>query len=354
MIRILHISDSMNHGGIENFIMNIYRTIDRSKVQFDFIQFKRNSVYNDEILELGGKIYYLPGKGEDIISNFRGIRKIVKDNNYKIVHRHFHNASMAFELLATVGITKCRIAHSHSSSSKRKKVHRIFKPLLKLVATDNFACSELAGKWMFGNSSFEIIKNGISYDRFRFSNNKRDYIRSLYHIESGPIIGIVGRLSDVKNHIFVINIFEKICKQLPDAKLLIVGDGEERSYIENEVNLKGLNQNVIMTGARDNIDEYMCAMDVFIMPSKYEGLGIALIEAQVSGLSCFVSDVIPDEAIISDFVYKISLEQSIDYWSDRIIENIKEHKMRNICNDNGYEISYVAKYLEEFYIRKAN
>lgn len=357
MIRVLHFVGYMNRGGQETFIMNIYRHINRTKVQFDFVVHTQNKCdYDDEIIALGGRIHRLPRLKDNPIKYFLCIKNLIHDNSYKIIHRHTSNSSVFFELFAAkLGGAQEIIAHSHSTYDMENTfIHKICRGLLNAVSTTKFACSDTAGAWLFGNKCYYIIKNGIDSNQFIYDKDIRDRIRKEFGIEENyTVIGHVGRFHEAKNHGFLIDIFKKFHDKNNKSVLLLVGDGDLRSLIEKKVNDLELNDSVIFTRLRSDIPELLQAMDVFVFTSLYEGLPVTLIEAQTAGLKIIASDTITEEIKLTDLVEFISLEKPASYWADQVMRYSDGYERKNtyseICNA-GYDVKDSAKWLEEFYL----
>lgn len=345
--------------------MNYYKNIDRSKVQFDFIVDEDSSyIPQEEIERMGGKVIIVPPY-QKIFKYIRTLKKIFEENNYKIVHSNLNTLSVFPLFVAKLAGVPVRIAHSHSTSNKKewKKniLKNILRPFSKLFATDYFACSEYSGRWLFGNKTFEdgkvtIIKNAIDVDKFKYNEEIRNKIREQLNIENKLVIGHVGRFVEQKNHEFLIDIFNEIHKKKEASILLLIGDGPLEDKIKKKVKSLHLEDVVIFLGVKSNVNEYMQAMDIFVFPSLYEGLGIVAIEAQVSKLPVFISDAVPDEVIISNNIYKINLTDNDDVWSDKVLNNDIDRVMAQIdstkCKE--YTIAYATKTLEKKYIEILN
>lgn len=354
MTRVLHIVNLMNRGGIETYIMNVYRNIDRSKIQFDFIvNVKERCDYDDEIEALGGKIYRIPRKKDGLFKNFKAIYKVVKENKYKIVERHGDNALMFLDVLAVkLGGAKKVFVHSHSNSTSLPKAHRICFPLLNILSFQRLACSKDAAKWMFGNRKYTLIHNAIDVDEFIYSKEIRKTIRKQYNLQDKIVIGHVGRFSKAKNHDFLIEIFKNIYNSNENSILMLVGTGELENEIRQKVHDYGLANNVIFMGLRSNVNELMQAMDCFVFPSLFEGLGIALIEAQSTGLKCFTSaKVVPEEAKVTELLEYISLNETPEQWAKKIMSFIPyDRKDSSIeIRNAGYDIKTETLKLVKLY-----
>ena len=335
-IRVLHVVTIMNRAGIETMLMNYYRHIDRTKIQFDFLVHRtEKGAYDDEIKKLGGRIYYAPAISIKNIFNYsHNLEKFFKAHpEYTIVHSHL-DAISAFPLSAAkkAGVP-VRIAHSHVNGFDRDfklAVRYLARRTIPNYATDFFASSSDAAKFMFGrDKEFTIINNAIDIKKFAFSVATRERFRKVLNLENKLVIGHVGRFNNVKNHLFLIDIFYEIHKVQPSAGLMLVGDGELQNEVRNKVEKLSLNESVLFMGVRSDISDLMQAMDVFVLPSRYEGLGIVLIEAQLSGLACVASDKVPLEADISGLCKFINLRTSADLWAKTIVEFCAHPKKRN-------------------------
>ncbi|WP_280770888.1 glycosyltransferase family 1 protein [Salipaludibacillus daqingensis] len=355
MIRVLHIIGSLNRAGAQAFIMNVYRSIDRTKIQFDFVvNIKSENGFDDEIKKLGGKIFLVSPKEKALLNNFKNIKRIVKDNKYKIVHRHTNTSTVFLDLLAAkLGGAKTLIAHSHNTNAaKLNKLHYFCRPLLNAVATNSFACSHEAGLWLFGNTKFTILKNGIEIQKFIYKESTRNQIRNKLELKNNFILGHVGRFHPAKNHMFLLDIFKQIKSKLPDSKLLLVGDGELRNDIENKIKSLDLSDSVILAGVVTNINDYFQAMDVFIMPSLYEGLPVTLVEAQAAGLKCFVADNVSKEVNVENLITNLNINDKTEHWVENIYLLKNGYERKNMSFElkrSAFDIEDTAKVLEEFY-----
>ena len=354
----------MNMGGQETFIMNVYRNIDRSKVQFDFlINVKEKSDYEDEIISLGGIIHRIPRRFPNYFQHLQHANDFFKSNKrYKIVHQHTNSlTAISTAICAKKAEVSKIIYHCHSSKADKGVIGRLFnfyyKPQIKKYITHYFACSEKAAKNLFGTHVSEkeirIIPNAIEIEKFVYDYKKREQKRKQLEVENKFVVGHVGRFTEAKNHAFLIEIFEQIYSQNKNAILLLVGDGKLRDSIEEKVNAKGLRDNVIFAGLQADISEFLCAMDVFLFPSLWEGLGIALIEAQTSGLHCIASDAIPKETKVTELIEYVSLGDYARFWAERALEygdNYKRENMRSEIMKAGYDIKETAMQLQNFYL----
>lgn len=361
-IRILHVLGALNRGGAETMIMNIYRSIDRDVIQFDFmIHTEDECAFNEEIRQLGGRIF---STRKYKISNHalykRDWAHFFENHDYKIVHGHMRSTAAIY-----LGIAKKKgavtISHSHNTSNGTG-LSAFAKQCLQYPIrwkSDYFiSCSQIAGEWLFGKSMANsdrhfILKNAIELDRFVYNHEARQRVRKELGIDDDVmVIGHVGRFHEQKNHSFILEIFSAIVQKEPKSLLLFVGDGELRGFITNQIHKLGLERKVIMTGVRSDVPDLLQAMDIFLFPSKYEGLGMAIIEAQAAGLPCIISDQIPEEVHVTDLVTSISLTDDASIWRDAILTAVNPDKRTapyKALKDAGYDIKQTAEWLQSFY-----
>ena len=363
MKRLLCIVGSMNAGGAETFLMKMYRQIDRSQYQFDFaVATKNKSFYDDEIVNLGGRIFYIPPKSEGLIKNFTSIVKLVRKEQYKSVLRSSQHSLSALELFAAWigGATKRIYRSSNSRITGTKKteyyLHRIFMFMPILFANIRIAPSAEAAEFMFGKKCILkkrafLIHNSLDTSSYSFNLTARNQIRKELNISDDELlIGHIGRFNHQKNHSFLIDIFKKYLQLNSKAKLILVGDGELRSSIKEKVMKYKISDKVIFTGIRKDIPQLLSAFDLFLFPSFYEGMPNTVIEAQTSGLPCIISNSITKEVEVTDLINFVSLNADSNIWANKIIE-IQKNKKKNreqystIMKQKGYDI---ADCLEEF------
>lgn len=357
-IRVLQIVTTMNRGGLETMLMNYYRNIDRSKIQFDFLEHRsEESDYDQEIMSLGGKIYRISTLNPFSSTYRKELKQFFKNHpEYKIVHCHLDcMSSIPLSYAKKAGI-EVRIAHSHSSSQDKNikfLLKTFYKRRISNVATHLFACGDKAGKWMFGNSNFSVINNAINTKDFVFNQDMSKKVREKLGLQNKFVIGHVGRFNEPKNHTFIIDIFKELVSINDNARLLLVGEGNLKNEIEKKVNELGLSKYVIFYGKCDCVNEIMQAFDIFLFPSLYEGLPVTMVEAQASGLKCFISNKVPKECIMSNNVEVLSLDDSSKKWANNINKYsngyIRKNMLKSI-SDNGFDIEKNVKGLEVFYL----
>lgn len=360
MERVLHVVNRMGYGGIETFLMNVYRNIDTEKVQFDFVvSSKEKGEYDEEILSRGGRIFYVPPRRDNIKNYVSAWYDFfhLHQNEFNTVHMHVSSLTDIIPIkIAKKFNIKNRIIHSHNTYQKGI-LHNILNLIHRLninkYATMLFACSKDAGKYCFGKKKIEIIHNGIDAKKFEFNIDKRNEMRRILKLKPNTKAFIhVGRFTEQKNHDFLIDIFNEIVKQDNDVKIFLIGSGDKETEIKEKVRKLQLKDYVAFLGLRNDIPDILQAMDCFIFPSLYEGLGIVAIEAQASGLKVFTSDIIPKEVKITKLVQFISLRKSPREWANIILSNIQYERTSTLKEiiKSGYDIISVAKKLEKIYL----
>ena len=362
-IRIAQIIGKWLGGGVESVVMNYYRHIDRTKIQFDFIcdEDSTNIPY-DEIKKLGGKIILVPPY-QKVFEYQKDLIKIFKDNNYKIVHSHLNTLSVFPLRAAKKAGVPVRIAHSHSTTNKKewKKnlVKQVLRPFSKVYATNYMCCSELAGRWLFGNKEYDkgnvyLLNNAIDLDKFKYDEKIRKEKRKELNIKDDTlVIGHIGRFVEQKNHKFLIDIFNEVHKQNNNSLLILVGQGPLMEEIKEKVKKLGLEDCVKFLGQRNDVNELYQVFDVFCLPSLYEGLPVVGIEAQATGLLCVLSDDMTKETKVLNETEFLSLKQSADIWAKIIL-----NKQLILLDKNntakkkiavGYDINNESFKLEKIY-----
>ena len=363
MLKILHVIGSLESGGSQTLFLNIFKSIDRSKIQFDFLISRPDELfYADIVRKLGGKIYVLPAfKGYNLLKYIKSWKEFfAKHPEYDIIHGHVRSTAAIYLKIAKK-FKYITISHSHSVSSGKgiiAVIKNILQYPIRYISDYFIACSDEAGKWLFGkrvcdSSRYIVLNNAIDYEEFLFNKDVRTTKRKELDLGNKFVIGHVGRFISTKNHAFLIDIFKIIHKMNKEALLLLVGDGELWQEIDKKVHDNELSDCVVFTGARSDVPQLLQAMDIFILPSLFEGLGIVLIEAQASGLVSVVSSGIPKEAYISDLVIPVSLKESPEYWANIILQQNKFETRRNmseVMKRSGFDIIETTKKIEEFYL----
>lgn len=368
--RVLHFGMQGGIGGVETFIMEVYRHIDREKLQFDFLTNIGGEIaFSDEIHAGGGKIYPLIcPKSRSISGHAKSYNEFFSALNladYVAVHQHsnFPRYIAPLKYAKKYGISK-RIFHSHNakdmypSNSVITNVQKRITEELTIQsmgkwATHLWACSEQAGKYMFREKyKYEVIPDAIDTKKFQFNESVRKEKRLELNLKDDFVIGFVGRLQYQKNPEYLIEIFNAICEKKPKSKLVIVGKGNLETDIRALCNKRKLMDHVLFLGARNDVASLMQAFDCFVMPSRFEGLGITYIEAQAAGLPCFASTEVPKQAKITNLMHYISLTDNPNLWADKILTGSKIQRTNRYLEIKlaGYDICDLAERLQKFYL----
>lgn len=358
-VRVLHVLTGLSNGGAESFIMNMYRNIDRNKVQFDFLLRSNENVFKEELEKMGSRVFTTASFPRHFIQNALQTSRFFKEHHYDIIHVHANALLYTYALsCAKKNGVKCRIVHSHNSAMAHMQllpIHNANKRRIHKLATDYFACSDAAGKWMF-NGGYTLVHNAIDLSDFAYSAQKRAQIREKLGIKDGElVIGHVGRFTEQKNHTFLIDIFNEMLKTGCNAKLVLIGDGPLKQAMEKKADELRLAGRVLFLGPRKDVADIIDAFDVFVFPSIYEGLGIVIIEAQANGIPAICSDAIPDQAIIGSAVTKLSLASGVKAWADCILNTeLQRVQLMDRLQAAGYDVRAEAKKLQEYYLSKVN
>lgn len=369
-VKVLYFVDRMLRGGIQSLVIDWVSRFDKNKIHVDFLLLDDGKKYEleDTLKKMGCNVYKLKGiwinKLLDFLKEDKALNTFFKEHHdYRVVHMHSTSKNwMVLKYAKKYGIP-IRITHAHASdfqtgSKVKKIIGSILKPKLIKYSTDFFACSREAGRWLFGDKivnskKFHVIKNGVDYDKYKFYNNDRLEIRKKFKIKNSDVlIGHIGRFTEVKNHDFMINLINELVKYNSNYKIMFVGEGILEEKIKNKVIEFNLQNNVIFAGYQPDASMYLSAFDLFILPSKYEGLGLVLIEAQANGLTCLATKgTIPIEVKISDNFEFIDL--NIKEWKNKIeIINTERTNNKIKLEKAGYEINDSINFLESFYLKK--
>ena len=364
MLRVLHVVGGLSRNGAESVIMNYYRHVDRSILQFDFIShYPEHNDYEEEIRQLGGIIYYVPKfTGGNIITYINGWNNFFTNHReYSIIHSHaWSTASIYLPIAKKFGLYT--ISHSHSVSARsgvKAWGRSILRIPLPYLADYYMACSKAAARWLFGDrifskTNFSILPNAIDLSRYCYNPDVRRFIRSSYDVEDRFVIGHVGAFDTNKNQIFIIDLFNIINKIKSNTELWLVGGGPEIEKAKKKVLEYGLSESVVFWEVRDDVADLLQAMDLFLFPSHFESFGNAALEAQSAGLPVLCSDSIPREVSVSDMIYYLPLNQP-EKWIDLIIKLI-DNPTRCIINDElkgaRFDINIAAPWLQNFYLEK--
>lgn len=361
-IRVAQIMGKWFGGGVEAVVMNYYRHINREHIQFDFICDKDSThIPYEEIESLGGKVILI-SPYQNPRAYHRELKEVLKQGKYLIVHSHINTLSFFSLWAAKEAGVKVRIAHSHSTTNSKEKkknlMKQLLRPLSKLFATDYVSCSELAGRWLFGNRTYNkgevyLLNNAIDLERFVYNEEVRKSKRAELNIpENMFVIGHIGRFVEQKNHEFLLDVFKEIHDRHSNSMLLLAGDGPLRDQMKKKVDMLNLNQSVIFLGQRKDANELYQAFDLFLLPSLYEGLPVVGVEAQTAGLLCVLSNDMTKETKVIDSTIFLNLDLGPSAWADSILKNYKNYHRRNTKEEvasHGFDIELEAKKLENLY-----
>lgn len=357
-IRVAQIMGKLWAGGVEAVVFNYYREIDKTKIQFDFYYDSDSTVEPpQELIDMGARFIKIPPY-QKLPIYLQSLKRHFKENHYEIVHSHINTLSV-FPLYAAwrEGVP-VRIAHNHSVPGGKEFKRNILKYLLryfsKIFPTDYFACSEKAGRWMFGDKDFDndkvfILNNAIDFDKFKINSIESQELKKKLKLENKFVIGHVGRFTFAKNHSFLLDVFREICKKRENAVLLLVGDGELHNKIVAKIQDMGIENRVILIGKVSNPEKYYGLIDVMVLPSVFEGLSMTVVESQVAGIPAVISKAIPEEAIISNGCQYHRISESPLEWATAAMK--MENMQVNIDErSEKYDIRKQQKKLTDWYL----
>ncbi|KAB2439577.1 glycosyltransferase family 1 protein [Bacillus luti] len=358
-LRVLHVVVNMNRGGAETLLMNLYRNLDRSKIQFDFLTCKEG-IFDEEIVELGGRVHRVPYITD--VGHTRYMKALDKFfssyQEYKIVHSHMDKMSGFVLRSAKKAGILIRIAHSHNTRSEGGLAAKAYKwyagKSILTCATHLLACSNAAARWLFADqaNTAEILKNGIECDKFVFAPEIRRQVKEELQIHQDTfVVGHVGRFAHQKNHSFLIDVFVQLLKYKPSSILLLAGDGPLRLELEKKIKNLRLQNSIKILGVRSDIERIMQVFDVFVFPSYHEGLPVTLIEAQGAGLPCIISDAITREVDLNTGLTNFqSINSFPGVWAREILKvNNRITNAKGLVKKGGYDIKESAIWIENFY-----
>lgn len=356
MKRILIINTvGFRYEGISMVITNYLSHMDKQGFEFDFLCFPETEFGIKKYLRGLGNVITISNRKENTFKYCKEVHNILK-KKYEVIHIHGNSGTMVIEvILAKVHRVKNIIVHCHNTTCNHPVLNVLLKRPMINMSTHLLACSDASGKWLYDNNKFVVLNNAIDTNRFHFNNEVREECRSELGLKNEYVIGHIGRFDIQKNHDFMIEVFAKFHKKMPCSKLLLVSDGPKREEIQKKVFSKGLENVVIFAGCRSDTEKLYCAMDVFMLPSLWEGLPLVMIEAQVSGLPVLASDVITKEAECTNRVWYKSLDDGIDHWAD-CLSKISMQKydrtesVENGIRKHGFDIALEAEKLREVYL----
>lgn len=369
-VRVLHVLGTVNLGGAESRIMELYRCIDRSKVQFDFlVHTKEDGLYAEEIRELGGQVYKLPRfKGINLFAYQKAAKDFFREHKeYAVVQGHMTStASIYLPIAKKENPTVLTIAHARNSGvykGIKGLLTKFLRKSLKKKADYCFTCSREAGVDVFGEDWIKkggvwTIPNGINVNRFQYNEAVRNEMRKELGVTEKFVIGHIGRFQFMKNHTFLVDVFAELCKQREDMVLLLIGKGEEEEHIHEKVKQLGLDNKVIFVRSCFDVERYYQAFDYFVFPSYFEGLPGCVSEAQAAGLHCLISDKITREVALTKLVSYRSIEEEPKLWAEEILKNANSALVRKDTRaeiiEKGFDVNTQAELMEKFYCTGVN
>lgn len=360
-IKIINVISKLAYGGVESVVLNYYSNIDLNYYDVTILTKKNsNEKCVEEFKKKGFKVLMIDDWEKHPFKMYKKILKILKSGNYDILHAHMTQTNFYFLFLANKAGIKIRISHSHLSQDDKtifsKVKYGIYKHLIIKFATDLLACGYDAGKYLYGKNKFLIFKNAINTEKFLYNSSIRSQYRLKYNLNNNMIIGSVGRLTLQKNQLFLIDIFNEIHKKNANSKLILIGSGSLKEDIISKIKSLSLVNDTIMLENRNDVNCFLQAFDIFLLPSLYEGLPVVGIEAQTADLPCFFSNNIDKSVQIINKVHFISVNKDASYWAECIMkvylngEKRKNNKKELI--NSGYDIKHESQKLDEFYKEK--
>lgn len=364
MVKVLTILSGLDGGGVENILLNYYQNMDREKVHIDFIVHSQHiGKLEDKFEKLGSKIYRVTPKTVNLKKNIVEIYRIMKDNKYDIVHSRMNVKGMTHLITAWLCGIKIRMIHNHMAyvpkQGKMKYLTPPAKVICKLFATHWLACSDAAAIDMFGEKAYKqgkviVVNNAIDAEKYDFNLELRHSVRDEFNIKDEFVIGVVGRFHEQKNHKFMLKIFKEVLNKNRNVKLMLVGGGELDKEVHQWVDEYGLNDFVIFTGIRTDVPRLLQGMDIFVLPTLYEGFGNVFVEAQAAGLKTIASlEGVPKSTKLTDLIEYVSLKESPETWADIILKyqnGYKRESQIKRIREAGFDVKEQAAFLENMYI----
>jgi glycosyltransferase involved in cell wall biosynthesis len=365
-IKILMVTGSLHIGGMENVAMNIARYIDKEQFQINFVVYGEEiGEYEAEVKALGGEVYHIPFPRQGASKYCKELRKVLESTGpYDVVHSHNLFPSGMVMRVAYKANVPIRIAHAHTNRDDshlnivRRWYQRIMRELMWKYCTQLFACSNKAGEYLFKDKFSRegfVMNNGVDIEKFSIDETTKKNLRNELGISTERIIGHTGRFVEVKNHSLLVDIFKSIYDSGENVKLMLIGDGPLKGSIEEKVRKLGLEDRVIFTGVRNDVPSLLSLMDVYVLPSTYEGVSVSLMEAQAAGIPFVVSEsAYSAESRVTEYGTVLDLDSSIKVWKNAIIEQMNRGKLRNAAQviiDKGYDTNSIIKYVQNKYYK---
>lgn len=356
--RILIISTvGLIYDGITSVITSYLGRMDRNGLEiYVAATIRVHSDIKAEITKLGCRIIDFPSRRTDTKSYVLELSKFIRSNKIEVVHAHGNSGTLAIEMVAAwLGGCKKRIVHSHNTKCDQVKADKLLRPVFKVFYTDALACGTEAGRWLYGNRPFMVLKNGRDIDLFAYNSKMRNEMRQRYNMNDNLIIGHVGGFFEQKNHTFLVKVFREIQKIEPDAKLFLIGEGPLKTELEDQTS--DISDSVVYIGTTNRVADYLQMFDGMLLPSLFEGLPLVAIEWQISGLPCLFADTVTKECAVTDTVEFLSLNDSPEVWAKKLLSKINKCKRlpdsikaKQCVKEAGFDISDNAALLRKLYL----
>lgn len=346
----------LGYEGITSVIKNYITAMERDELDLHFIAYSETPQTLKQYFGNYGTVYTLTDRKEQLWKYLRGLCQVLK-RGFDVMHIHGNSGTMLIEVvIAKLYGVKNIIIHGHSTSTNHPVVNRILKAPMMRLADTCIACSKASGEWLYGNYPYTVLNNAIDLNRFRFSEVNREKYRDEFGIKDEFLVGHIGHFTPQKNHFFLIDIFFEFHKLEPNSKLLLISDGPRFDQVKAKVAELGLQETVIFAGRRNDIAEIYSAMDLFLLPSNWEGLPLVMVEAQTNGLSLLVSDVITQDAKCTDRTFYKPLDHGALFWAEQL-QQIKNSNFDRMVDDRGniaekgFDIHTEAEKLRQIYLK---
>ena len=347
MIRVLHYGLDSKLGGIETYLYKLYTHIDRDEFQFDFLAVgDKEPCWYKEFTDMGSDFYRVTPRTKNLFKNRAELFKLFKEEHFDIVHCHLNTLSYIAPVQVAIKNRIPVIVHSRNAGASKSIISNLLHSINSAILPRNkitmLAVSNLAGTWLFGNNAkFKVINNGIDIEKYTYSEVGRNKVRKEFGLKNELIIVHLGAMRKQKNHMFLLDIFNEVLKIKPNSKLLLIGEGELKKEISNKIYKLRMEDNVILTGKRNDVCDILSAGDMFLFPSFFEGFPNAVLEAETTGLPCLISSEITNEVMINEDCYAMSLNVEAKAWADKLL-SIKLNENRKISSQNiknqGYSV----------------
>ena len=357
-MKVLNIlTDGLCMDGISNSVMGYYRNIDKELIKMDFVSKFVIDSLSEEIESNSNKVYTLKDRKKRPLKYLKELSKIIRENQYDIVHAHGSSSILCLEMIAAKKAgCKVRIAHSRNTKADHKILDKLLRPIFYKTYTHGFACGEEAGKWLFGKRKFEIINNGKDIEKFKYNETVRNEFRKKYNLENKVVIGHIGNFNEQKNHEFLIKILSELLKNgNKEYYCILIGTGYLQEKIKQQVEDLEIKENVLFVGQTEEVEKWIQAMDIMVFPSKFEGFPNVLVEWQIAGLPSIISDKITNAVQLTDLVKFESIEKSPSDWVEKICNievndrNKNQQEILEQIKEKGFDIKENAKKLEKIY-----